>query len=182
MPRKLREFVAGGVYHVYARGNDRCRIYHDDEDYGRYLRLLERVVRHRDWSCLAYCLMPNHLHLLLSTPDPDLADGMQFVQSQYALVFNARHGRVGHLFGGRYGAKRVTTDPQLWVNAAYIAQNPVKAGLCRRPEDWRWSSHAATLRATAPAWMDDTALMAHFGAAGGEPRRRYRACVEAWRA
>jgi putative transposase len=181
MPRKLRELVGEGVYHVYARGNDRCRIFRDDADYRRYLQLIERVVRQRRWSALAYCLMPSHVHWLVRTPEPDLDAGVQFVHSQYALVFNKRHGRVGHLFGGRYGAKRVTTDQQLWVNAAYIARNPVSAGLCSEPEAWRWGSHADTARGTPAPWMDDPALMAYFAGAGGDPRHRYATFVGDYR-
>ena len=157
MPRKPRREVEPGVHHVYARGVAKQAIWVDDADRERYLALLRRVTLRHGWRCLAYCLMPNHVHLLIETTAPNLGVGMGRLQGPYAQGYNERHGRVGHLFGGRYGAKRVTTDPQLWVNAAYIAQNPVEAGLCRRPEDWRWSSHASTLSATSPPWLDDAA-------------------------
>jgi REP element-mobilizing transposase RayT len=178
MPRRARLEVAPGVHHVYARGNDKQAIWADDVDRERYVGLLRRVTLRLRWRCLAYCLMPNHVHLLVETTEPNLGLGMGRIQGPYAQGYNERHDRTGHLFGGRYGAKRVTTDAQLWVNAAYIALNPVKAGLCRAAEDWRWSSHAATAKGVAPSWMDDTALMTYFSAAGGEPRQRYRAFVE----
>ncbi|HEV2813148.1 MAG TPA: transposase [Solirubrobacteraceae bacterium] len=174
MPRKPRELVAGGVYHVYARGNNRQSIFLDDLDRRAYLRHIEHVVLKRAWLCLAYCLMPNHVHLLVETPQPDLAVGMHWLHGAYARRFNRRHRRVGHLFQGRYGAVRIEDDAQLWMTAAYIARNPVAAGHCREPEDWEWSSHAATANADAPPWLAANRLLEYLqGAAGGDPHERY---------
>src|SRR5690242_13743227 len=106
MGRKPRENVANGVYHVFARGNSRAPIYLDDDDRRIYLWMLARVVLRQGWRCLAYCLMTNHVHLLLETPEPNLSHGMQQLHGGYALSFNARHGRIGHVFQGRYGAVR----------------------------------------------------------------------------
>jgi REP element-mobilizing transposase RayT len=177
MARKPRELVAGGIYHVYARGNNRQEIALDDVDRRRYLALVAREVRRRRWRCLSYCLMPNHVHLLLETPDPDLDAGMQRLQSGYAQRFNARHGRGGHVFQGRYGAVRVTDDAQLMTVVGYIAANPVTAGLCDTPEAWRWSSHAATAQRRSPGWMDAGRLDELVGAAGGDPLCRCRDLV-----
>jgi len=118
--------------------------------------------------------MPNHVHLLLETPLPNLGVGMQRLQSQYAQIFNERHGRTGHLFQGRYGSVRITSDEQLWGVVTYIAMNPVRAGLCRRPEHWRWSSHAHMLAGRpAPGWLDFAHLLGYFDGPGGEPHNRY---------
>ena len=107
------------------------------------------------WRCLAYCLMDNHVHLLIETPEANLGSGMQWLHGFYAQAYNERHGRVGHVFQGRYGAVRITSDEQLWTVAAYIANNPVEGGLCARPEDWPWSSHAAAiLGRPSPDWLD----------------------------
>jgi REP element-mobilizing transposase RayT len=92
--------MENGIFHVYARGNDRQAIYRDDGDRATYLRLLERVVRRQEWRVLAFCLMDNHVHLLVQTPHADLGRGMQRLHGHYAQTFNARHGRVGHLFQG----------------------------------------------------------------------------------
>jgi REP element-mobilizing transposase RayT len=179
MPRKLREEEAGAVVHVFARGNNRQRIFRDVEDRELYLTGLAHVVVRQQWSCLAYCLMHNHVHLLIETPKPNLGAGMQRLHGLYAQTFNTRHGRCGHVFQGRYGGNRVRTDAQLKVTARYIALNPVEAGLCGRPEEWRWSSHAAALGEAAPAWLDVPRLLGFFGLDGGEPGARYAEFVRA---
>jgi putative transposase len=173
MARKPREESPGAVHHVFARGNDRIDIYRDDHDRRLYLALLERVVLRQRWSCLAYCLMDNHVHLLIETPIANLAAGMQLLHGMYAQSFNRRHRRSGHVFGGRYGGVPVKTDAQLVMVARYIARNPIEAGLRADPAAWPWSSHAATLAAGGPPWLDHPRLLAHFGADGGDARRRY---------
>lgn len=176
MPRPPRDEVEGGIYHVFARGNDRRDIYLDDADRETYLALLGRVTLRQRWRCLAYCLMPNHLHVLLETPQANLGAGMQRLQGLYAQIFNERHGRSGHVFQGRYGSARITTDEQLWTVAAYVAVNPVRAGLCERPEHWRWSSHSATIGGRdSPRWLDVRRLLSHFEGLGGDPSQRYAA-------
>jgi REP element-mobilizing transposase RayT len=178
VPRKPREEVDGGVFHVFARGNDKRLIYRDDDDRRIYLRMLRGTVKQRRWRLLAYCLMENHVHLLVETPQANLGVGMQRLHSLYAHEFNRRHGRSGHVFQGRYGAVRIKTDEQLWTVAAYIAMNPVAAGLCGSAEEWPWSSHAATMSGQAPDWVDVPCLFDYFGAAGGDGRRRYAEMFE----
>lgn len=173
MPRKPREEEAGAVVHVFARGNNRQRIFRDVDDRELYLLLLGQVIRRQRWSCLSYCLMHNHIHLLVETPEPNLGLGMQRLHGLYAQTFNKRHKRCGHLFQGRYGDNRVRTDEQLVTTARYIARNPVEAGLCTGAGEWPWSSHAATLSGEAPAWLDVERLLGFFGLWGGEPRERY---------
>jgi REP-associated tyrosine transposase len=156
MARMPREEVEGGIFHVFARGNRRQQIYLDDVDRRRYLAMLGSVVKQYDWRCLAYCLMENHVHLLLETPRANLG---------------------GHLFQGRYGSVRVTTDAQLWMLARYLALNPVEAELCERPGEWPWSSHGAVIGSRLPRWLDHPRLLEYFAAAGGDPPGRYRAMV-----
>lgn len=178
MPRKPREEVEGGVFHVFARGNDKRLIYRDDLDRRVYLRMLRGTVKQRRWRLLAYCLMENHLHLLVETPEANLGVGMQRMHSLYASEFNKRHRRSGHVFQGRYGAVRITTDEQLWAVAVYVAMNPVEAGLCGRAEEWPWSSHSAALSGEAPEWVDVQHLLDCFASAGGDGRRRYAEMFE----
>ncbi|HEY8002561.1 MAG TPA: transposase [Solirubrobacterales bacterium] len=173
MPRKPRQNLEGGVYHVYARGNAQSLIFADDADRRIYLRLLGKVVVRQRWRCLAYCLMGNHVHLLLETPCANLSPGMQRLQGRYAQTFNSRHGRSGHVFQGRYGAVRITSDGQLCAAAAYIARNPVEATLCERPEQWRWSSYRAAIQGSPPTWLDAHRLLSYFGTVDGAARRRY---------
>lgn len=163
---------------MYARGNDRRRVFRDDVDREIYLDMLGRVVLLTGWRCLAYCLMDNHVHLLLETPEPNLGMGMQRIHGVYAQTYNVRHGRSGHLFQGRYGAVRITSDIHLWGVAAYIARNPVEAGLCECPQRWPWSSHASTLGCRpSPAWLDIGRLLSYFRSMGGDPRERYAEMV-----
>jgi putative transposase len=181
MGRRPREEIAGGVYHVFARGNDRQPIFVDDLDRTRYLALLRRVRAAVRWHCLTYCLMSNHVHLLLETEEPNLSRGMHLLQGIYARSFNRRHGRSGHLFQSRYGCVRVEDDAQLWMTLAYIVRNPVEAGLCRDPAGWPWSGHHAVVadaEADADDGVDVPRLLTYLGALGGDPRRRYAECVE----
>jgi putative transposase len=177
MARKPRVELAGGVHHVYARGNGKQLIYLSNRDRRVYLSLLGEVVVRQEWRCLSYCLMDNHVHLLLQTPKPNLGAGMCRLQGMYAQTFNRRHGRTGHVFQGRFGSVLVRTDEQLLTVARYIALNPVEAGLCRDAADWPWGSHAAVLRGKTPAWLDAGRLLAYFGANGGVPRERYAGFV-----
>ena len=175
--RPHREEVEDGIFHVYARGNAKQPVYLDDGDRLTYLRLLGAAVMKRSWRCMAYCLMENHVHLLVETPKANLASGMQWLHGLYARTFNERHGRVGHLFQGRYGAVRLTGDAQLWAVLRYIALNPVEAGLCAEPAEWRWGSYAA-IHGGRPPWLDVERVLAFLSAAGGDARSRYVDLVE----
>jgi putative transposase len=178
MPRKQREEVAGGIFHVYARGNEKRRIFVDDFDRQVYLELFGQVVTRQRWSCLAYCLMPNHVHWLIRTPEPNLGEGVQLVHGPFAQGFNVRHHRVGHLFQGRYGAVAMADDAQLWTTVGYIAANPVTAGLVGEVADWTWSSHRAMCGLEdPPAWLATGALLELLTALGGHGRERYRDLV-----
>ena len=139
MPRPPRQELAGAIYHVVARGNARGAIFRDDADRREYLRLLERVAGRTGWVVRAYCLMGNHVHLLIETPRPNLADGMRWFHGHYGRYFNDRHDRVGHVFQGRYKAVRQTTDEQLSRTRAYIELNPVEAGLSAQPGQYGWA-------------------------------------------
>lgn len=178
VPRKPREEVAGGIHHVYARGNNKALLFVDDVDREGYLWLLGTEVGRRRWRCLQYCLMDNHMHMLIETPEPNLGRGMQRLHGDFGRGFNRRHSRSGHVFQGRYGSTPVRDDEQLWTVAGYIAANPVEAGLCRSPEDWPWSSHAAAAGGrAAPPWLDLARLYERFESWGGDPRERYLAAV-----
>lgn len=150
----LRDEIAGGTYHVFARGVERRRIFVDDKDYENYTGLLTIVTRRQGWNLLCYCLMPNHVHLLIETPEPNLAAGMQRLHSTYALGFNERHVRAGHLFGARYKSPLVASDEAFVTTVGYIVMNPVAAALCKYSADWRWGSHATvTSNRPVPSWL-----------------------------
>jgi putative transposase len=169
VPRRPRQEAAGAIHHVYARGNRQQRIFFDGTDRVSYLRMLGVAVSQHAWRCLAYCLMDNHVHLVLETPAPNLGVGMQHLHGAYARAFNDRHDHSGHLFQGRYGAKIIRTDQQLWATVRYVAINPVAAGLCASADGWPWSSCAGQ----RPPWLDHERLLEYLAAGGGDPRRRY---------
>jgi putative transposase len=184
VPRKPREEIVDGVAHVWMRGNDRREVFADAEDRMRWLSILEGVVEACDWRVLAYCQMTNHAHLVVETPKANLGAGMCRLNGLYARTFNRRHQRTDHLFGKPYGMTRIAEPEHLWFAAAYVALNPVRAGMCRRPEDWMWSSYAATvedggLRVVPPWWLDVRRLLSYFDGLGGDPRRRYADLVQA---
>jgi len=179
MARPLRIQFAGAVYHVMSRGVAKQRIYLDDDDRREFLRYLRRVSRRLRWQVWAYCLMPNHFHLLVETSEPNLAQGMHDVNSAYSVAFNARHDRVGHLFQGRYKALLVDKDRYLLQLSRYIVLNPVRAGLCAAPDGWPWSSHQALLGSPDPLMSRlETFRMLHlFGPTPEIARAKYREYV-----
>jgi REP element-mobilizing transposase RayT len=163
------------MHHVYAHAVGRELLFVDEEDFELYLRLAGEVVSEFGWICLSYCLMSNHMHLMIRTPEPNLGAGMQRLHGMYATAFNRRHDRQGHRFDRRYGSRRIKTDVQLKMVAKYIPLNPVTARLCERPEDWPWSSHGPTLAGTALPFVAADELAWFFGTL-----ERYRRFVEAW--
>ena len=163
MARPLRLEYAGALYHVTARGNARQKVFLDDEDRHDFIELLGKEVDQQGWICYAYCLMDNHYHLLIETPEPNLVAGMRRFGGVYTQRFNRRHGRVGHLFQGRYKAILVDKDAYLRELCRYIVLNPVRAKAVKKIEHWRWSSYAATSATeAAPPWLSAKAVRALF--------------------
>ena len=140
MARPLRIEFPGAVYHVTSRGNERKAIFRDDQDRKTFLDTLKDVTRRYNWLCHAYCLMDNHYHLLIDTPNGNLSIGMRQLNGVYTQGFNKRHGRVGHLFQGRFKAVLVQKDNHLLEACRYVVLNPVRAERVQRPEEWIWSS------------------------------------------
>ena len=126
MARRLRIQYSDAIYHVMARGNGRQDIVQDDADRGRLVACLERAVRRSGWSLYAFVLLTNHLHLVLKTPRPNLAKGMQLFLSSYANGWARRHRHCGHLFQGRYRTELVEDETYLWVLTRYVHLNPVR--------------------------------------------------------
>lgn len=154
MARPLRLQFPGGIYHVTARGNDRQPIFADDADRSRFLIVLASVVERYRVRCHAYCLMGNHYHLLLETPDANLSATMRQLNGVYTQGFNRRHERCGHLLQGRFGAHVVDGQSYLHEVCRYIVLNPVRAGLVAHPRGWVWSSFRATAGQTsAPGFL-----------------------------
>lgn len=165
MGRPPRIQIAGGVYHVCSRGSNRMAIFVDVVDRSVLLAGLDYVARRYQWRCLAYCLLGNHYHLLVQTPEPNLSAGMRLLNSLYAAHFNARHRRTNQVFGERFRSRLVVREAHLMRLLKYFAENPVHAGLCAAPEYWPHSSYAATLGLVrAPRLLDLGALAALLSA------------------
>jgi putative transposase len=178
MPRAPRSFAAGGVYHVVSRGNRKQPIFLCEGDHELFLELTRRVVCQRRWSVHAYCLMPDHYHLLLETPSADLSAGMQEINGRYGAWFNRLHGCVGHVFQGRFKAIAVESDGHLLHLTRYIALNPVRARLCLAPADWRWSSFSQIAGACDRDSLSSERVLGFFGDDLGRAREMFRSFVE----
>src|SRR3990172_2619948 len=127
MARPLRIEYNGAVYHVTSRGNERKNIFKDDEDRLLFLDTLKKVSEKYNWLCHAYCLMNNHYHLVIETPDGNLSRGMWQLNGVYTQRYNARHYSVGHIFQGRYKAILIQKDSHLLEVSRYVVLNPVRA-------------------------------------------------------
>ncbi|WP_270298282.1 REP-associated tyrosine transposase [Eggerthella sinensis] len=140
MPRTVRVKSSTGIYHVLARGINQQRIFEDDADFATYLEVVARVKREIPFTLFAYCLMSNHVHLLLRDDDESLSRILQRIGVSYAYRFNQRHERTGHLFQDRFKSEPVEDDGYFATVLRYIHRNPVKAGLCQSADQYRWGS------------------------------------------
>ena len=161
MARPKRIQFAGGIFHVWARRVDRWPLFVDEDDYQRYIALLAKTVARCDWVLLSFCLMPNHVHLLVELREPNLDIGMQWLHGQYARHFNDRHGRVGRLFEHRFKSRVVADELYLVTVVRYIEQNPVDAALCETPDAWPWSSAGIAANGAPPSWLADAVLQGY---------------------
>jgi putative transposase len=144
MARPLRIEYPGAVYHVTSRGNARNKIFSDDQDREILLSILGEVAKRYNWLCHAYCLMNNHYHLMVETPDANLSIGMRQLNGIYTQKYNRRHHKPGHLFQGRFKAIVVQKENYLLELCRYVVLNPVRAGVVEKPEAWEWSSYRST--------------------------------------
>jgi REP element-mobilizing transposase RayT len=178
MARPIRLEFAGALYHVTSRGDRRENIYEDDSDRVAFLSLLSEVCESYNWTCHAYCLMSNHYHLLIETPDANLSKGMRQLNGIYTQKFNRIHNRVGHVFQGRYKAILVEKQSYLLELARYIVLNPVRAQMVRSANEWRWSSYRATAgHADAPPLLSTDWLLATFANRKATAQEKYRQFV-----
>jgi REP element-mobilizing transposase RayT len=180
MARPLRIEYAGAVYHVTSRGNARRPIFKDDKDRESFLNTLKRVNDRYHWLCHAYCLMNNHYHLVVETPEGNLSKGMRQLNGVYTQSYNRRHRRVGHIFQGRYKAILVQKESHLLEVCRYVVLNPVRAKAVERPEGWEWSSYAGTVGLEKPhPCLTREWILGQLGKKREEAEKRYREFVKA---
>lgn len=178
MARPLRLEYPGAVYHITARGNERKKIYREEKDYDLFQAVLAEVVEDTNWLLHSYCLMPNHYHLLLETPEPNLSKGMRQLNGIYTQKFNYKHKRAGHLFQGRYKAIIVEKEAHLLELCRYVVLNPVRAGIVDSPQRWRPSSYLATIgKVKTPSFLQIYWLLAQFAKNKSRARGAYQKFV-----
>jgi putative transposase len=178
MARPLRVEIEDGLYHVTNRGNARQAIFHDSVDFQSRMDWVRRTIETYSWHLHAFVLMNNHDHLFVETPRANLAAGMQYVNGGYTIGYNRRHGRVGHLFQGRYKAVLIESEGHYWELSRYIHLNPVRARLVQRPEQWAWSSYSGyhAPRRQLP-WVTYERVLGEFGDDATSARAAYRRFV-----
>jgi REP-associated tyrosine transposase len=175
MGRPLRIEYPGAFYHVTARGNEQREIYKSVADRERFLGYLASATERYGAVVHVWCLMTNHYHLLMETPDGNLSRIMRHINGAYTNYFNTKRRRAGHLFQGRYKAILVDRDAYALELSRYIHLNPVRAGMCLRPEEYAWSSYRNYVgQQAAPGWLRREEVLGHFG--GDE--KRYQRFVE----
>jgi len=174
MSRPLRLELVGGLYHVTSRGDGRDDIYLSDADRLAWLDVFSQVCKRFNWVCHAWCQMTNHYHLIIETPEANLAQGMRQLNGVYTQRFNRAHARVGHVFQGRYKAILVERDSYLLELARYVVLNPLRAGMIKRLETWPWSSYLVTCgQMPAQEWLQTDWILAQFGRQRASAIRKY---------
>lgn len=179
MPRKPRIEIGGGLYHVITRGNNRRKIFRSHDDYLRFTSILERQKAKLPFYLYAFCLMPNHVHLLIEMQDDPVSRIMQRVLTSYSQYHNRKYKKSGHLFQGRYKSILCQTDRYLGELVRYIHLNPVRARMVKRPEDYEYSGHRAYLGFDRTALVDAEPVLRHFGAGRRRAVEAYIQFVEA---
>jgi putative transposase len=187
MPRKLRIQYPGAIYHLMNRGDRREAIFEDEQDRYRFLATLGQACEKTGWQVHAYCLMENHFHLVIETPQPNLVAGMKWLLGTYTSRFNRRHREFGHVFSGRYKSLFVDGSGNGYLKTVcdYVHLNPVRAGLlrARRPlESYHWSSYGEYLKAPSRrfCWLRVDRLLGEWRIPRDSPagRRHFARCME----
>ena len=177
--RKPRLEIEGGLYHIYSRGNNRQRIFLSDDDYRKFLAQLDRQKRKLPFFLYAYCLMPNHFHLLIERRGDFISQIMRRLLTAYSQYHNRKYGKCGHVLQGRYKAILCQSDQYLAELVRYIHLNPVRAKLVRSPDDYPYSSHRSYLSSKQSPLVDVEPVLRYFGATKPVARARFERFVRA---
>lgn len=174
MPRRARHYQAGSVYHVYQRGNNKQAVFRDTRDFLYYLFLWQDVSARYKLRVHAFCLMTNHIHFLVTpSVETSISSTMRVVGSSYAGFINKKYERTGTLWEGRHGASLVQTSLYFLKCHRYIEQNPVRANMVRRPQDYRWSSFGENALGDE-GWLTPHPQYLALGETSGERQAKYR--------
>jgi len=179
--RKPRIEYPGAMYHVFTRGDNKEDIYLADEDRLFYLRNLKKYKDSYSFKLFAYCLMSNHVHLVVKTDETPLSKIMHAINSNYSKYFNKEHAKVGHLFQGRYKATLIKSDAHLLEATRYVHLNPVNASITASPESYSWSSYGSYFGngyGSLFSLVDSEDILSYFGKRQTTRAERYRIFVQ----
>ena len=177
MARKPRIEIPGGLYHIISRGNNRRKIFRSHDDYLKFTSMLAQQKSRLPFYLYAYCLMPNHAHLLIERQDDKIGRIMQGLLTGYSQYFNRKYKKIGHLFQGRYKAILCQTDRYLGELVRYIHLNPVRARMVKRPEDYEYSGHRAYIGRDTSGLVDTEPVLRHFGGTKARALETYQRFV-----
>jgi putative transposase len=178
VPRRPRQEVAGAIHHVVVQASSGQLIVLDDIDRASFLRRLVEIRATYEWEPLAWCLLHTHFHLVVRTAQPNLGRGMQRLTGGYASAFNRRHDRYGHLFAGPYYARTIEDDGHLLRACLYVVLNPVAAGICDHPKNWRWGSYTTTASPVTDGTTQAELLLGILDPDPTRARERYRTVID----
>lgn len=179
MPRVPREERAGAIHHAIPVGNNGRRIVEDDRDRVAYVTRFARIRRELGWFAHASCLMDTHHHAVVETPEPNLGDGMRLLLGGHSRWFNVRHGGQGSVFAQHFWSRRITDDGWFFRACLYVVLNPVVAGVCAHPREWRWCSYTSTAEGDPAAFAPgEERLLRMLGRTPAEVRAEYAKVVD----
>ncbi len=178
MARKTRIELEGGLYHLITRGNDRKDIFHSREDHDKFIQILTTQKQNLPFYFYAYCLMTNHIHLLVERRTDDIGRIMHRVLTAYTQYYNRRYKKVGHVLQGRYKAVLCQSETYLTTLVRYIHLNPVKAKMVSRAGEYPFSSHRAYLGLEPTGPLDVDPVLRHFGSRKADARKHFAAFVD----
>jgi putative transposase len=173
LSRKPRPFYPGASFHVTARGNKRAKIFYDTQDYLKYLEILENTRKQYPFTLHSYCLMTNHLHLLIEPPENYLPEIMKAIHMKYAIYLNKKLDIDGHVFQGRYGSQIVLSEKYFLTVSRYIHRNPLEAKMVEKAEDYPWSSYSSYIFKTPNPHIDPTKTYSYFPEPVNEMYRQF---------
>lgn len=173
MPRPQRIWFPGAVYHIIQRGNNLQNIFREDSDYRWFLKTVEEIKRKTVFKVYTYVLMDNHYHMTIEATENHISGIMHYINSTYAIRFNKKYQREGHLFQGRFKSILVDKDSYLLELSRYIHLNPVKAGLVRRPENYNWSSYKVYVYKKEDSLVDSELILSQFRSASQDENGSY---------
>ncbi len=179
MARPLRIIYPGAFYHVTSRGNEQKDVFKSQRDREKFLEYFASATERYGAVIHAYCMMSNHYHLLLETPEGNLSQIMRHINGAYTTYFNVKRKRAGHLLQGRFKAILVEADEYAAELSRYIHLNPLRVGIVAKPEEYQWSSYRSYIgQIKVPDWQKTDFILGYFGKKEINARKKYRAFVD----